>query len=108
MQIVTLLPFLHKYDFKPYAYGFQKDSPYLSLFNYYLKDMQEKGSLKQILVAYTAQKQVCPDTSGEALNWGACFTAFGVLAFGGMIALVLFLVEFLAGVLRLNVPILAW
>ena len=61
--------------------------------------MQEKGSLKQILVAYTAQKQVCPDTSGEALNWGACFTAFGVLAFGGMIALVLFLVEFLAGVL---------
>ena len=32
-----------KYDFKPYAYGFQKDSPYLGLFNHYLKEMREKG-----------------------------------------------------------------
>ena len=70
--------------------------------------MQEKGSLKQIMVAYTAQTQVCPDASGKALNWGACFTAFGVLAFGVIIALGFFIVEFLAGSLGLKIPILAW
>ena len=38
---VTVIP--AKYDFKPYAYGFQKDSPYLGLFNHYLKELREKG-----------------------------------------------------------------
>ena len=41
-----------KYDLKPYAYGFQKDSPFLSLFDFYLNEMKEKGSLKQIQVKY--------------------------------------------------------
>ena len=43
-----LLQIPSKYDFKPYAYGFQKDSPYLPLFNYYLKEMREKGRLEKI------------------------------------------------------------
>ena len=30
-----------KYDFKPHAYGFQKDSPFLPLFNYYLKTVRK-------------------------------------------------------------------
>ena len=41
-----------KYDTKPYAFGFQKDSPYLGVFNYYIKEMREKGSLKQIQKKY--------------------------------------------------------
>ena len=47
-----------KYDMKPFAYGFQKDSPYLGVFNYYLKEMREKGSLKQIQKKYDPPDQV--------------------------------------------------
>ena len=68
-----------KYDFKPYAYGFQKDSPYLGIFNHYLKDMREKGSLNQILKKYEAAPQVCPDSSGLPLGFDSCFTAFLLL-----------------------------
>ena len=67
-----------KYDFKPYAYGLQKDSPYLPLFNYYLNEMKEKGSLEQIKVKYTSQPQVCPDYSGKSLGIGSVFTAFAI------------------------------
>ena len=38
-----------KGDRKPSAFGFQKDSPYLDLFNSYLKEMQEKGAIGEIL-----------------------------------------------------------
>ena len=48
-----------KYDSKPYAYPFQKDSPYLGVFNYYLNEMREKGSLKQIQKKYDPPDQVC-------------------------------------------------
>ena len=47
-----------KYDTKPYAYGFQKDSPYLGIFNYYIKEMREKGTLQQILKKYDPPDQV--------------------------------------------------
>ena len=50
-----------KYDFKPYAYGFQKDSPFLPMFNYFINEMKEKGSLEQILVKYEPPPQFCPD-----------------------------------------------
>jgi hypothetical protein len=82
-----------KYNFKPYAYGFQKDSPYLPMFNYYLKEMREKGSLKQILDKYESPPQVCPDYNGKPLGFGAVFTAFGILAFGVVLGIVLFALE---------------
>ena len=50
-----------KYDFKPFAYGFQKDSPFLPMFNYYINEMKEKGSLEQIQAKYEPPKQICPD-----------------------------------------------
>ena len=68
-----------KYDFKPYAYGFQKDSPYLGLFNHYLKEMREKGALKKILNKWESGGQVCPDMSGKPLGFASSFTAFLVL-----------------------------
>ena len=69
MHIRDLLHFLHfrsskeyiaceiiatpaKYDFQPYAFVFQKNSPYLPLFNYYLKKMAEKGTLHQLIKKY--------------------------------------------------------
>ena len=48
-----------KYDIKPFAYGFQKDSPYLGVFNYYLKEIKEKGALNQIQQKYEPNNQVC-------------------------------------------------
>ena len=71
-----------KYDFKPFAYGFQKDSPYLGLFNHFLKEMREKGVLKQILNKYETGTQVCPDESGKPLGFESCFTAFLALLSG--------------------------
>ena len=82
-----------KYDFKPYAFGFQKDSPFLPLFDYYLNEMKEKGILKQIQVKYEPPPQVCPDYSGKSLGVGSVFAAFGLLVFGAVIAVILFCLE---------------
>jgi hypothetical protein len=82
-----------KYDFKPYAYGFQKDSPYLGLFNHYLKEMKERGTLKKILNKYESQPQICPDSSGLPLGFDNCFTAFMAWIVRVVIGLVLLLIE---------------
>jgi len=47
-----------KYDFKPYGWGFQKDSPFLEIFNYYLDEMREKGATDQIFTKYDPPNQV--------------------------------------------------
>ena len=65
-----------KFDFKPYAYGFQMNSPYLGPFNYYLKEMREKGPLRNILEKYETRPQVCPDYSGRPLGFESCFTGW--------------------------------
>ena len=82
-----------KYNFKPVAYGFQKDSPFLPLFNYNLNKMRERGSLKQIKVKYEPPPQICPDYSGKPLGVNSAFSAFGVLFSGVGIALILFGLE---------------
>ena len=82
-----------KYDFKSVAFGFQKDSPFLPLFNYNLNRMREKGSLKQIQVKYEPPPQVCPDYSGKSLGVRSVFSAFGVFFFGVGIAFILFGLE---------------
>ena len=53
------------YDNKPNAFAFQKDSPYLKLFNYYLNAMEEKGLTHQIKEKYKKLPQYCPDKSGK-------------------------------------------
>ncbi len=95
-----------KYDFKPYAYGMQKDSPFLPLFNYYLKEMREKGSMKQILDKFESPPQVCPDLNGKPLSFGAVFTAFGILFLGAGAAIILFCTEKIAALLGINLPFL--
>ena len=82
-----------KYNFKPVAYGFQKDSPFLPLFNYNLNKMRERGSLNQIKVKYEPPPQVCPDYSGNSLGFLSVFSAFGLLFSGVGIALILFGLE---------------
>ena len=82
-----------KYKFTPCSLAFQKDSPYLSLFNYYLNEMHEKGTSRQILSKYEPGSQICPDSSGLPLGFDSCFTAFLTLLGGASVGLVLFIIE---------------
>ena len=61
------------------SYAFQKDSPYMEIFNYFLQEMKEKGVIKQILEKYKSGPQVCPDMSGQPLGINNSFTAFLLL-----------------------------
>ena len=85
-----------KYNVKQLAYGFQKDSPFLPIFDYYLNEMREKGSLKQIQDKYEPKPQICPDYNGKSLGVSSVFFGFGVLFSGVGIALILFGLEKLA------------
>ncbi|TRY79476.1 hypothetical protein TCAL_06563, partial [Tigriopus californicus] len=59
-----------KYDVKPYAYAFAKNSPYLQLFNHYLKHLRERGTTKNILDKYESRPQICPDYTFVCLLLG--------------------------------------
>ena len=61
------------------SYAFQKNSPYMEIFNYFLQEMKEKGVTKQILEKYKSAPQVCPDMSGQPLGINNSFTAFLLL-----------------------------
>ena len=91
-----------KYDTKPIAFGFQQDSPFLNLFNYYLKEMKENGALDQILKKYESGPQVCEDYSGKPLGIGSVSAAFAVLIFAFILAIVTFILEFIASFF--NIP----
>lgn len=93
-----------KYNYLPFAFGFQKDSPYLGIFNYYLKGMIEKGALKQIMGRYQSPAQVCPDLSGQPLGLESCFTAFLALSFGMGIGILLITIEVGGKSLKINLP----
>ena len=97
-----------RYDYKPYAYGFQKDSPYLPIFNHYIKAMQEKGSLDQILEKYAPATQFCPDLTGKALGFNSCISAFLVLVGGAAIGLILLAIELCSRKTGLNCKWLEW
>ena len=83
-----------KYDVKPLAFGFQKDSPFLGLFNYYLKEMRETGTLDQIMKKYESGPQVCEDYSGKPLGFGSVSAAFIVIIFALISVLIIFILEF--------------
>ena len=78
------------------AFGFQKNSPYLAIIDYYLKEMKEKGLSEQILAKYDPGDQICPDSSGQPIGFDSCFTAFLALIGGLGLGLILFLIEFMA------------
>ena len=57
------------------SFGFQKNSPYLQPFNYYIKRMQERGIFKQIFAKYEIHKQECPSPS-LSIGFENCISAF--------------------------------
>ena len=86
-----------KYDFKPYAIGYQKDSPYREILDFHINMMRETGTLENIVSSYRGQPQECPDFSGSPLPWQIVFTAFGVLMFGAFLSVCLFILEHVLG-----------
>lgn len=85
-----------KYRFTPCGFILQKNSPYLAIIDYYLKEMKEKGLSEQILAKYDPGEQICQDSSGEPIGFDSCFTAFLALIGGLGLGLILFLVESMA------------
>ena len=78
---------------KPATYGFQKDSPFLPLFNYVLNKMRERGSLKQIQVKYESQPKICPNKSGDALGFISVISLFWIIIPGVGITCIVFGLE---------------
>ena len=76
-----------KLHFTHIAFGLQKDTPFLGIFNHYLHEMKEKGALDQIMQKYESGAQNCPDMSGQPLGFNSCFVAFLALIGGVMIGL---------------------
>ena len=85
-----------KYDVKPLAFGFQKDSSLLNLFDYHLKEMKESGALDQIMKKYESGPQVCEDYSGKPLGMGSVFAAFAIVILALLLVYVILAIEFMA------------
>ena len=82
-----------KYFFRPFAWAFPKHSPYLASFNFFLRQFSETGAWSSIQKKYQARAQVCPDLSGQPMEWSNCFTAFLCLLIGIILAILLLLME---------------
>ena len=75
-----------------------KDSPFLPLFDHYLRLLLERGTINQIIQRYvTTEKPQCSDTSGEPIGFDNCFTAFLVLLLGLAVGLAALTVELADG-----------
>ena len=83
-----------KYEFKPYAFILQPDSPYLKLFNYYISHLKENGVLGKSEKACEPEPQECPDQTGKALGINNVFGAFMVMAVGIGAGLLILIAEF--------------
>ena len=78
-----------KYNPKPVAWLFQKHSPYLDIFNFYMNEFIEKGTWNAIQSQYRDSPQICPKLSGKPIEITTCFTAFLTLIVGSSIALII-------------------
>ena len=65
-----------KMDFTSVAWAFQKHSPYLQLFNHYLKKMMEKGTIQKLNNRFKPPPQICPDAAGKPIGFDNSVTAF--------------------------------
>jgi hypothetical protein len=82
-----------KYGFISNAYGFQKYSPYLDIFNYFIIQLKESGSYKKINIKYVSKPQICPDYSGKSLGFNSCVTMFLVILMGLGLGFLFLLIE---------------
>ena len=50
-----------KFDYRPYAYAVQQDSPYAGIFDHHISFIRENGNIEYIMGKYGSGRQVCPD-----------------------------------------------
>ena len=77
----------------PNAFGFQKNSPYVEIFDYYLRELLEEGIVDKIKEKYRTLPPDCGNSAGKPLGFTNCFTAFLPLVFGTIIALIIVIFE---------------
>lgn len=77
----------------PNAFGFQKNSPYVEIFDYYLRELLEEGIVDKIKEKYRTLPPDCGNSAGKPLGFTNCFTAFLPLVLGTIIALIIALFE---------------
>ena len=81
------------YGYFSFAMGFQKNSPYARIFNHYLKQMRQDGTLDKNLKTYEAAPQVCPDNTGKALGFNNLIFPVFVLILGCLFGLATLMIE---------------
>ena len=89
---IIILP--KRYNMQHFALGFQKDSPYLGLFNYYLRKMRQEGSLDKNVKGYEAVQQACPDKTGKALGFKNLIFPIFILVLGCLMSFLTLMFEF--------------
>ena len=95
---VIILP--KTYTTNRVAIGFQKDSPFSGLIDYYIKQMKQDGALDKFIQDYKVLPQTCPDNTGKALGFNNLMFPFLVMASGCLISLIIALIEHLMKVLK--------
>ena len=86
-----------KYFPRPRSWAFPKDSPYLKLFDFYMRHFLEKGQYKALEAKYSKGKQVCNQAGGLPIDFTICVTAFLILLAGLILSL---LISFLEAILQ--------
>ncbi len=88
-----ILAIPEKYETRPYAFGFQKNSSYLGIFNFYFDNLRETGALSKIKLKYMKTTQECPNTAGSPIGFDNCITAFCIVSLGLVMMLILIAAE---------------
>ena len=81
------------YGYFSFAMGFQKNSPYARIFNHYLRQMRQDGTLDKNLKTYEAAPQICPDNTGKALGFNNLIFPIFVLILGCLSGLATLMIE---------------
>ena len=89
-EIITLPK---KYNSKSIAFILAKDSPYLSLFNFYIDQLRETGALERIFKKWEPLPPACEDQTGQPLGFNNCLTCFLVMVFGAGLGIIIFGIE---------------
>ena len=78
----------------PMAFGFQKNSPYLPIFNFHIKKMIEKGTFDKFYQQFLPQPQVCPESAGKPLGFTSTLTGFLAYIAGIILGLIILIFEY--------------
>ncbi len=80
---------------KSYAFTLPKDSPYLSLFNYYIDQLRENGALERIFKKWEPLPPTCEDKTGKPLGFRSCLSCFLVMISGFLVGTIILGIEVL-------------